>query len=439
MITVLDPPVAKFGFGAPDCETQAVTFSDSSVATMGTLTTWTWDFGDGTPVVIRNNNLPFTHVFSSWGNYNVKLHVTTNNGCLSADKMISVHINPLPRPGFTFNGSLCIPAANAQFANTSSIPDGTQNSFTYLWDFGEPASGLNNSSTSINPAHWYSSVGPFNVRLSVTSGANCSHDTSILLNIIHPEPKANFAFGKPSVCIGDAVVMTDLSNAAGGIITGWNWNLGDGSLRNVPTFGYTYTTDNTYYVSLYVVNSFGCNSDTLTKPFTVYPYPVVSAGPDKFVLEGGTVALTPSASGNNLQYLWTPNLYLQNNANTILSPIVMGVTDITYTFSVTARGNCTASDKVFVKVLKFPVIPNTFTPNNDGINDTWAISYLSSYPDNYVQVFTRTGQLVFESKGYIKPWDGTFKGKPLPMDTYYYIIEPGSGRVPVSGYVTIVK
>jgi len=89
--------------------------------------------------------------------------------------------------------------------------------------------------------------------------------------------------------------------------------------------------------------------------------------------------------------------------------------------------------------LKAPLIPNTFTPNNDGVHDFWEIKYLFQYPDNHVQVFTRTGQLVFESHGYGKPWDGTKGGKPLPFDTYYYIIEPGSGRTPITGFVTIIK
>jgi gliding motility-associated-like protein len=46
---------------------------------------------------------------------------------------------------------------------------------------------------------------------------------------------------------------------------------------------------------------------------------------------------------------------------------------------------------------------------------------------------------MFESTGYTTPWNGTLNGKPLPMDTYYYIIEPESGRDPVTGYVTIIK
>ena len=189
---------------------------------------------------------------------------------------------------------------------------------------------------------------------------------------------------------------------------------------------------------MYSVNTHGCNSDTIKKPFTVYPYPHVNAGPDKFVLEGGSVELESKTFANDPRYVWTPDLYLTDAR--IARPRVMSPkTDMTYRLTLTGRGGCTVSDDVFVKLLKFPAIPNTFTPNNDGINDTWRIDYLNTYPSNRVQVFTRSGNLVFESRGYNTPWDGTLKGKPLPFDTYYYIIEPGNGRDPITGYVTILK
>ncbi|MBP8114666.1 MAG: gliding motility-associated C-terminal domain-containing protein, partial [Chitinophagaceae bacterium] len=163
----------------------------------------------------------------------------------------------------------------------------------------------------------------------------------------------------------------------------------------------------------------------------------VNAGPDRFVLEGGWLTLNATASGNNLQYLWTPSQYLDDRY--ILHPKCTPLNDITYTLAVTASGSCTVTDQVFVKVLKLPRIPNTFTPNHDGKNDLWEIQYLEDYPNNHLQVFTRAGQLVFESRGYYKAWNGTYKNRPLPFDTYYYILEPGSGREPFTGYVTIIK
>ena len=381
------------------------------------------------------------------GTYNVTLVVTTNNGCNSLIRSIPIDIHPLPKPDFSFDkSSYCIPNAVVIFNNLSTIADGTENAFTYLWDFGDPGSGLNNTSVAKTPSHYYTNLGPYNVKLQVTSGNSCVYDTTIVLNTIHPQPKADFTRDKPSVCIGDEVTFTDNTNYSDGSTPNqWNWVMGDGGIRGTRIVTYKYTDTITFNVSLYTVNNFGCNSDTIIKPFTVYPYPKVNAGPDRFILEGGSIVLESVVTGNDLKYLWTTVLPTINGTtymadNTVAKPrIFKPLTDVTYKLTVTARGGCQLDDLVFVKLLKFPTIPNTFTPNNDGINDTWRIDYLNTYPDNRVQVFTRTGQLVFESRGYNTPWDGTLKGKSLPVDTYYYIIEPGNGRDPITGYVTIIK
>jgi gliding motility-associated-like protein len=370
---------------------------------------------------------------------------TTGNSCIKANADGSIQVNPYPIPNFSFDKlSYCIPNAIVTFSNSSTMPDGS--GMTYLWDFGEPSSGTNNRSTAfIPPPHWYSTVGPFNVNLKATSLAflnnnvtGCVHDTTIVINTIHPQPKAAFDFNKPSVCIADDVIFRDLTNGLDGTVVQWNWNFGDGIIGNTKQAQHLYSAANTYNVSLYIVNSRGCNSDTLTQQFTVHPYPVVNAGPDRIVLQGGLITIQSIVTGNDLQYLWSPATYL--NSTVVASPIASNLQDdITYTLTVTARGGCKSFDNMFVKVLKAPRIPNTFTPNGDGINEVWTIEYLDTYPNNRVQVFTRTGQLVFESKGYRTPWDGKFNGKPLPFDTYYYIVEPESGRKPITGYVTIVK
>ena len=223
-----------------------------------------------------------------------------------------------------------------------------------------------------------------------------------------------------------------------GVTQQWFWNLGNGITRDTAAFTYTYTNTQIYNVSLYTINSLGCKSNLLTKPLTVYPYPIANAGPDRVMLEGGSIRIEATATGTGLQYLWDPAIYLNNNK--IINPICKDAKDdIRYTLLVTSAGGCRAMDDMFIKVLKVPRIPNTFSPNNDGINDFWEIQFLEDYKENHTQVFTRAGQLVFESKGLYKPWNGTYNGKSLPIDTYYYIIEPGSGREPFTGYVTIIK
>lgn len=436
-LTVLRAPIANFTLTTAACESKQVIFRDASSSQDGTLTTWTWNFGDGTAPLVQNTNADVTHIFANAGNYNVTLTVTTSDGCNSTNTSLPVVVAPLPRPAFSFPASVCLPAAAVNFTNNSTIADGTQNSFTYSWDFGDPASGTNNTSTAINPTHIYNGPGPYSIKLFVTSGAGCTGDTTIVMDIIHPQPIADFDFSRASICVGDNVGFIDKSTGADGTVNGWNWSFGDGgtSLTQNPT--QLYAAAQTYDVKLVVTNTQGCTSETATKQFIVYPYPVVDAGPDRFVLETGSVTLEPNVSGNKLSYLWQPATYLNND--TIERPVSSPLADITYTLIVTNPGGCTGSDMVFVKVLKGPKIPNTFTPNGDGINETWQIEFLDTYPENRVQVFTRTGQLVFESRGYKTPWDGTAKGKSLPTDTYYYIIEPGNGRKPLTGYITILK
>lgn len=84
-------------------------------------------------------------------------------------------------------------------------------------------------------------------------------------------------------------------------------------------------------------------------------------------------------------------------------------------------------------------IPNTFTPNGDGINDVWNIPLLALYNKNVVNVYNRYGQLVFHSAGYGTPWDGTYKGSTLAVGAYYYIIQLDDYSKPLSGEVTIIR
>ena len=136
-------------------------------------------------------------------------------------------------------------------------------------------------------------------------------------------------------------------------------------------------------------------------------------------------------------YLWTPPIGIVNPnvSNAVVSPPY----DITYTLTVTSDKGCVKSDQVFVKVLKNPVIPNIFSPNGDGVHDKWEIAYLETYPGCTVDIYNRYGQLVYHSVGYTQPWDGTIHGKPVPIGTYYYIVNPKNGRQQLSGYVDVIR
>jgi gliding motility-associated-like protein len=112
------------------------------------------------------------------------------------------------------------------------------------------------------------------------------------------------------------------------------------------------------------------------------------------------------------------------------------------TFYVTQYTGTCESDRVEANIttgLSDLTVPNTFTPNNDGINDYWNIKGIEKYPAAIVQVFSRYGQKVFESKGYSQPFDGRIGGSPLPPGVYYYIINLNDNCSLAAGSLTLIR
>lgn len=137
-------------------------------------------------------------------------------------------------------------------------------------------------------------------------------------------------------------------------------------------------------------------------------------------------------------YSWAPSISLDEATG----DEVTAVPEQTTTYTVTGNvGDCQVTDQVTLTIGPPISVPNTITPNNDGINDVWRISGISDFPQAQVTVFSRWGQVVFRDIGYAEPWDGTNRGKRLPTATYYYVIELNSFEVeipPVSGSITLV-
>lgn len=147
----------------------------------------------------------------------------------------------------------------------------------------------------------------------------------------------------------------------------------------------------------------------------------VDAGEDKTIIKGGSTTLI--ASGNGTAYGWEPSTGLNTSNSQEVNASPSATT--TYTAYTYSPEGCQASDQVIVTVLLPVAIPNTFTPNGDGFNDTWQIIRIGLYPNNEVSVFDRWGQRVYHKKGYSPEgdWDGRYLGTPLPTATYYYIVE----------------
>ena len=183
------------------------------------------------------------------------------------------------------------------------------------------------------------------------------------------------------------------------------------------------------------LNVSGCPSkeDNVVLAFLVSPKLPPPAQSEYLICAGEKVELR-TLSSPNYSYQW-----LKNNA-----PVGSAMS---YNYEATALGDytvkvvdntnfCDALSQVYQVKLKavcgsiIPtpsstkvIIPNAFTPNADGTNDTWQLFGIENYPESEVLIYDRWGELIFYSKGYTNPFDGkTNGGKELPEETYAYII-----------------
>lgn len=276
-------------------------------------------------------------------------------------------------------------------------------------------------------------AGDYNFRMAIAERASiasayCRIYSNILTIRVNQSPDNVTVTPDASICIGDALQLA----ASGGDTYAWtpNTSLSDANIANPIA---SPTNDTRYVVQ--INNANGCY---ITRPVlvTVTQRPAAYAGKDVKIHRGQSVTLNGLATGKT--HYWTPSTGL--SSDTALNVVIWPAQDITYTLhSITgAPCNFEATDDVFIRVYDKVVIPNTFTPNNDGVNDYWNIEALGTYPAADTQVFNRQGIRIFQAKGYDKPWDGTFAGKPLPAAAYYYKIDLKDGQV-FSGWVMIIR
>lgn len=420
--------------------TNTSTIADNSAAQF----TYLWNFGDananaGNPNTSTQKNPQ--HIYTSTGVYNVQLTVTSKDGCVS-DTVKAFTVNgALPLAKFSVDnaGSFCS-NQDVIITDNSSVNFGSITKVEIYWDYQNNPTNKITDEFPVNGKKYsyrYADFGNpptknFVIKYVAYSGISCVNETQQTITI-KASPVVQFTSMNPVCAAIDPFRITQASEINGisgnGVFTGAG--ISNNGLFNPQAAGagehsilFTYTAAN------------GC-TDAASQTILVYPQPTANAGPDRTLLEGGYLILDASASGNDITFLWTPNTAIENNQ--LITPKVNPVNDITYTLTVTSSEGCISKDEVFVKILKTPLIPNAFSPNSDGINDTWVIGYMDSYPGVIVQVFNRYGQAVYRSVGYSKAWDGTYNGAPLPVGTYYYVIDRKVAAPKLSGWVTILR
>lgn len=313
--------------------------------------------------------------------------------------------------------------ADTSICPGSSFNAGTiSNAASYTWS---PTAGVSNPAIA-NPA--LSPAATTTYTVTGTTGA-CSISRSFIVTVgstvtlnVHADT---------TICSGASFNANTVSNG-----TTFTWSPVAGvSNPAIASPVLSPTTTTTYTVT---ANTGTC---TTVKTFTVTVRPAVtvSAGPGASILAGSSVTLQGSGSAGT--YLWTPPTGL--SATNILNPVATPAVTTTYNLKITNAQGCSNSSNVTIDVLPYCVKPmNAFTPNNDGFYDTWFITNGNCLKKATVLVYNRYGSKVFESQDYKNDWAGTYKGKPLPDGTYYYVInyELLNGDIVLKkGNVTILR
>ncbi|UTW67759.1 gliding motility-associated C-terminal domain-containing protein [bacterium SCSIO 12643] len=357
------------------------------------------------------------------GTYTVT--ATDAAGCSAIDSVIISDGVPLALTVDTVIKANCLNTndGGVQITATGGIP-------TYSYNWTGP-----NGFTSGNQNIGFLFVGTYYVTVTDQNGCTVTDSAVVTANT-----NLTVSLADQIICDGsDSVLLNPVVSGANGAITYQWYNLGGAVIGNDSTLMVPVTGDTIYYIVGVV--SGGCSALD-TAAVAKGQIPDVDAGVGQTIIRGQDVKLggNPTTSWGGSTFLWSPGASLSDP--TVANPIATPTVTTLYTVTVTNIVGCTNSDTITITVNKKLKVISGFTPNGDGSNDTWELDFLDKYPQAQVDVYNRWGELLFHSEdGYTTPWDGTFEGEPVPVGTYYYVIDLKDGDFPepISGPVTIMR
>jgi len=398
-------PAPVFTFNYPD----KLAYCEGTPLTLKAGGSGTYQYRWYTNGVLDGNTTADENISQS-GKYKVEVSACPNSWVPS--KEVEVDLISIPSPAIkTDKPAYCI-GDNA----TMSIALNADPAYTINWykDNVLLSADANQTSLTTNTSGNYSVVVTSNE--TNTDGTICTQTSAVQNVIFNPLPTLSIQkIIKTTLCDGQTVDLK-VSYSDGSV----KWNTGDNSDQISVSKSGTYTAT--------VTSVAGCTSDA-SVDVQFFPNPGLAL-PNTGVCVRSHKTATLTAPAGMVSYVWNgragDQTYVADHPQTV-------------TLTVTDANGCTATQEVQVSDDCPDIeIPNAFTPNGDGINDTWGIQGLENDPTALVRIFTRNGQQVYESKGYPKAWDGTYRGKQMPSGVYYYIIKAKIGTQTYSGSVTII-
>ncbi|MDR3714943.1 MAG: PKD domain-containing protein [Puia sp.] len=291
-VITVKPPLAAFTDSCLCNNRSQYLFNDSASQAQ----TWSWNFGDGTPV--STNAPPLTHVFPATGPYTVKLLVTNGACSASTQKIVNVVSE---KANFTATPDVACRNAIVFLYPTGSNP---ANITSYLWNFGDGSPSGPGASNGLY--HIFTQAGTYNTSLTITETNGCKDSITKPMQV--NGPVAGFTVNNVKGCKGLTVTITDQTVPDGThALVHWTWDYGDGTVVDytTPPFVHTYTTQGIFSIKEIVTDASGC-VDSLTKYdlITVNVPRALFSSVDSMSCPGSTVLFGNTSTGSGLQYNW---------------------------------------------------------------------------------------------------------------------------------------
>jgi gliding motility-associated-like protein len=418
---VINGPTASISADTTGCTNAPTVLIDSSVPLGAPITQWFWNFDDG---ITSDTGSTQSHNYPFPGTYHVGLKVTDGNACSdSTTDSINVYIPPVVDAGidtFACAGS-----------DVTLNPTGAS---TYIWQRNPDLS----CTFCANPV-----AVPFQSTTYYVSGISNGCATSDSVNvkvqqkqIIQAQPNSY------AICEGDSVTLA----ASGTDIYTWSPanTLSNPSINNpvaFPSVSTTYTVTGK--------DNKNCFSDTAAVTVHINPNPVVNIIDSSVrLIKGSIFYIAVSASSDAQKFEWSPGTGL--SCYDCLQPTASINNTITYTLDATNQFGCVDSDHItFISICTGEAVymPNTFSPNNDGMNDYFFPRSTSDIPIKSLTIFNRWGQMIFQktnfpSNNYTYGWDGKYKNVLQNPDVYIYVMElqcSGNSTAIKKGDITLLR
>jgi gliding motility-associated-like protein len=428
-----DVPIANGN--SPVCVGSVIQLRTPSVA----QATYLWTGPNGYSSAAQNPDITATEALS--GTYNL---FVTVGGCTSDASPVKVVVNPPPVAAASGPHLVCVTATSIPLRG--SISGGTT---TGVWSSSNPKGKFLPSPTQVDNVQYIPSAeektaGKVTLTLSSTSQDDCSIDTANVEIRYGQEPGADAGPVSMNICSQETRVQLNGKVLVPGGTGFWTSSSNDGTFEsgNQPNAVYIPSDADrkkgSVTLTFNVDNAGECYTPTDSIKIRLFSPPTLTTEHVRYVLKDKTITLRPTVSDEKVTYLWSPDIGISDTH--IKNPVVTGDVDRTYTLIVTDSLGCVSNtDTTHVVVSPKLAVSNAFTPNGDGVNDTWQIDGLIAFENATVDVFNRYGVKVYHSLGYGVPWNGQSNGQQLPFGVYYFIIDTKVENQRFTGYVTILR